>query len=895
MAGIVPIPTTRITQLLARQRLLAQLQGDQLDIFRLQSQVSTGRRFTLPSEDAPAAQRAITLQRLLERKTQLRSSVDSGKQFLAATDNALLSVASTLGDLRGEALGVAGTTSTQTERDEVVNQVNGAIDALLSVANRRYLGRYLFAGSQTNVEPYSFDGQGVHYAGNDKSIDNYSDVGVLFSTNAAGLTVFGGISDEVLGGVDLNPQLSSDTLLSSLRRGHGISPNGALQISDGTNTVVVDISRAVTVGDVARLIETNAPAGRQISVGITGQGLTLQLDPAGGGNLTVSEVASGAAAAELGILNPTGVGTGLLTGSDLDPVILKTTPLADLLGAKAQARLVSGGANNDLLIKAAANGTQYNGVTVQLVDDELLTAAPGLSAGAEVAQYDTSACAARASLKFTGAGNDLIVTSTAGGVAQNNVRIVVAGATGLGNAATANYDSGNKLLTITVDDAGATTAAAVVTAINSTGAFTAAHDASIEAAYVPGAAIAAADIGNVEGDTGNSGGAAKTLYVFVAAGASTANQVAAAINVQGTFQAELDPSDSLTPASAGLGIPSIDATAVSAGGSGATLDLASGIRVVNGGQTRTFTFSGAETVEDLLNILNDPDAGLAAEINADGTGINVRTRISGGDFQIGENGGQTATQLGLRSLTGATQLDELNYGAGVPTKSGQDYTIDRRILSLTTRSGVLYSVDLTTANNAADATSAINLTAGPNVSATLAANGSITLVDNTAGQGELTVLQSGLPLSIVGGLAVHSTPVDFSITARSGQNFNVTLAGADTIQNAIDAINAATGGQVVASLATTGNGISLTDSTVGAARLPSPATRAATPPSCSAWFRKTPGSPPRPPVRSPAPISTSSRPTAFSRRSSACATPSRRATCRASVARCRQSTATSTA
>jgi flagellar hook-associated protein 3 FlgL len=97
MAGVIPLPTSRVSGLLIRQRLQSHLQADQLEIFRLQNQISTGRRITLPSEDAPAAQRAITLQRLIERKTQLRSNVSTGQSFLAATDVALDAVASTLG------------------------------------------------------------------------------------------------------------------------------------------------------------------------------------------------------------------------------------------------------------------------------------------------------------------------------------------------------------------------------------------------------------------------------------------------------------------------------------------------------------------------------------------------------------------------------------------------------------------------------------------------------------------------------------------------------------------------------------------------------------------------------------------------------------------------------
>ena len=367
MAGIIPIPNFRISGLLARQRLTTQLQGDQLDLFRLQEQISTGRRITLPSEDGPAALRAIALQRLLERKTQLATNVQTGQSYLGATDTALSDVATLLGDLRGSALGVAGTASTDEERNSVIAEVNRALEQLVQVGNRKFRGRYLFAGSQTNVQPYSLSGDQVLYSGNDKTIRNFSDIDVLFDTNASGQTVFGGISDQVLGGVNLDPQLSANTRLSALNGGRGISPNGALSISDGSNTVVVDISSASTVGDVARLIEANPPAGRVVTVTVTGKGLQLDLDASGGGNLTVREVASGKTARELGILEETGVLTGPLVGGDLDPVVLKTTRLDDLLGSKASALLTSAGSDNDLLITAAVNGVDYNGVAVQVL------------------------------------------------------------------------------------------------------------------------------------------------------------------------------------------------------------------------------------------------------------------------------------------------------------------------------------------------------------------------------------------------------------------------------------------------------------------------------------------------------------------------------------------------
>jgi flagellin-like hook-associated protein FlgL len=783
MAGIIPLPSTRISDSLVRQRLLSQLQSDQLDLFRLQNEVSTGRRITVPSEDVAASRRAMTLQRLLERKTQLKSNVDTGQTFLKSTDVALNNVASLLGDIRGTALGAAGTTSTEEERQAATTVVSGAIEQLLRTANTQFRGRYLFAGSQTNIEPYAYDGAFIKYSGDNQSLNSYSDLGVLFSSNAPGQDVFGGLSAQVTGSVDLNPQVSDDTLLSTLRRGKGISANGALKISDGTNTSIVDISRAVTVGDVVRLIEAHPPAGRSIAASVSGQGLTLQLDSAGGGNLTVEEVGSGTAASELGILNPTGVLTAPLVGTDLDPVMLKTTRLDDLLGAKATARLVSPGNDNNLLIQAGANGTQLNGAAIQIVDDEKLQALPGVPPGGETAEYLTTARAAWTSLAFSGAGNDLRITANTAGTAYNNVAVSVTGATGIGNTPTATYDATTKRLTITVDDAGATTVDAVVNAVNATGVFTATHDDSAEGVgtYNGAALISTTDINNVSGDTTNSGGAANTLYVYVATGRSTANQVAAAINAEGTFKAQLDTLDTTNSTLAGTGIVSLTATATTAGGSGTTLDQASGLRIVNGGSTHTITFAGATTVEDLLNKLNGSDADVFAEINADGTGINIHSRLSGADFQIGENGGQTATQLGIRSFTGDTRLDDMNHGIGVPTKrdglqSPPAVVNDFTIVANDGTGPVNIDIDASSANTVQDVlnlinNSPLNNTGGVAVLARLAANGNgIELVDQNSRPLTINAAEGSRAAEFLGLVPSGST----SATGASG-----TITGTD--------------------------------------------------------------------------------------------------------------------
>jgi flagellar hook-associated protein 3 FlgL len=334
MAGIIPISSTRVTDALVRERLLVQLQADQAALFRLQKALSTGRRIDLPSEDPPAAQRGISLQSLLERKQQVGINVTNTQSYLTASDVALSSVSGLLSDVRGAALSVTDNVSSSEAKRAVAQQVDHALRQVIDAANQQFRGRYLFAGSQGTTLPFAeIDGH-VRYSGNEGQVQSYADLDLLLASNVNGNEVFGAFSSEVQGSVNLTPNLTADTLLANLHGGQGIS-TGSIAISDGLNTSIIDISSAVTVGDLQALIEANPPegvppTGRIVTVTITSTGLDVQLNGFSGAGLTIKEVGEGTTAAELGILAEAGVGVGPIVGADLDPRLTKTTRLADL-------------------------------------------------------------------------------------------------------------------------------------------------------------------------------------------------------------------------------------------------------------------------------------------------------------------------------------------------------------------------------------------------------------------------------------------------------------------------------------------------------------------------------------------------------------------------------------
>ncbi len=198
-------------------------------------------------------------------------------------------------------------------------------------------------------------------------------------------------------------------------------------------------------------------------------------------------------------------------------------------------------------------------------------------------------------------------------------------------------------------------------------------------------------------------------------------------------------------------------------------DQNSGLQIVNGGATYIIDLSTAETIEDLLNLLNGAGAGLLAEINEEATGIDVRSRLSGVDFAIGENGGDTATQLGLRTFTTETKLEDLNFGRGVHTEDGVDFSIQ-----LT--NGTVLDIDLTTEETIGDVLTLINTVADGWLQAQLSQYGNgIELIDQTPGAQPLSVTRAPLSTAAID-LGLIPEGQD-SATAPSGQPN--TLTGAD--------------------------------------------------------------------------------------------------------------------
>ncbi|MEM7623296.1 MAG: flagellin [Planctomycetota bacterium] len=100
------------------------------------------------------------------------------------------------------------------------------------------------------------------------------------------------------------------------------------------------------------------------------------------------------------------------------------------------------------------------------------------------------------------------------------------------------------------------------------------------------------------------------------------------------------------------------------------------IRIRHAGQTADVDLSGANTIADIRNLIEQAVPGVRVELNAAGNGIDVLSELSGVasdalSIQEVPGNADTAAALGIRSLQASTLISDFNFGRGVRVNDGE--------------------------------------------------------------------------------------------------------------------------------------------------------------------------------------------------------------------------------
>lgn len=193
-------------------------------------QLATGSKINQPSDDPAGAAEMVLIQEASSQNDSYAQSIGSINGQLSTADSTLSSVVTVL--QRALSLGVQGANGTlsDTDRADIVSELNGIQSQLLSLANATYQNQFLFSGT-ANKQPFVLTGgsaSGVTYQGN--SGTNFVAIGngYQLQINLPGSQIFNGAGADVF-------QAIGD-LVTALQANSGIS-NAVTEVTSAYNYV----------------------------------------------------------------------------------------------------------------------------------------------------------------------------------------------------------------------------------------------------------------------------------------------------------------------------------------------------------------------------------------------------------------------------------------------------------------------------------------------------------------------------------------------------------------------------------------------------------------------------------------------------------------------------------
>ncbi len=192
----------RVTDSMMLRTTLADVNARRSALARVQEQASSGLRINRPSDDPAGARTATVLRNDVAAAEQMLRNQDQAEARLVATETALDRSLDVV--IRARELAVAGANGALDAgaRQAIAAEIAQLHDELLSAANARSSGAYVFGGFQTDVEPFTASGPfgtppapTVSFTGDANEVQTEVEPGVRLVVSLDGQRVFLGDAD----------------------------------------------------------------------------------------------------------------------------------------------------------------------------------------------------------------------------------------------------------------------------------------------------------------------------------------------------------------------------------------------------------------------------------------------------------------------------------------------------------------------------------------------------------------------------------------------------------------------------------------------------------------------------------------------------------------------------
>ncbi|MCL2102695.1 MAG: flagellar hook-associated protein FlgL [Syntrophorhabdaceae bacterium] len=216
-------------------------------LYKWNEQIASGKRINKPSDDVTGAARALDYRVFIENSNRYLSSINSTMNALSYADSTLTAVDTALIRLKELTVEAANGATSDSSRGAIATETEQLRNHILSLANTKMEGTYLFSGFKTDTQAY------------DSSYNYQGDSGLIYIGVGGGMEVPQNVTgEEVFSYTLIAPKTVAirDGVYAHYIPQSGPPPSIAVNVSTNSNpSVAPDISsysydNAIQLADV---------------------------------------------------------------------------------------------------------------------------------------------------------------------------------------------------------------------------------------------------------------------------------------------------------------------------------------------------------------------------------------------------------------------------------------------------------------------------------------------------------------------------------------------------------------------------------------------------------------------------------------------------------------------
>lgn len=147
----------RITNKIIQNNAITNINGNKVLEDNLNTQLSTGKKITRPSDDPVIAIRALRLRTNLSEVQQFyKKNVPDAKSWLSITEGAIDTAVEVITDMYSNCTSGSAGFKTAEDRQKILENMKGLRDEIYAIGNAESAGRYVFTGYRTDL-PLAFE------------------------------------------------------------------------------------------------------------------------------------------------------------------------------------------------------------------------------------------------------------------------------------------------------------------------------------------------------------------------------------------------------------------------------------------------------------------------------------------------------------------------------------------------------------------------------------------------------------------------------------------------------------------------------------------------------------------------------------------------------------------